>query len=199
MSYIFPLLGTEIVLVLFYIYPIVPHAPAFISLHSFLLLVTVVKIICPKRHWYFYTLVLAFSLPYSIYAVYHDKKTLWFLSWLYFGPRLGLLFAIFLKRSVAKNLPGELAISLVPWEYKWYYEITIQRRRFMFVDKEELLFCIDKLSRRLAVLWSLASLKKLPLHRAKTPPLFQVNRVFVSSVYLFKTVFAFRGIWLLQD
>ena len=40
-SYIFLLLGTGIVLVVFYIYPIVPHAPAFV--HSFLLLVTVVK------------------------------------------------------------------------------------------------------------------------------------------------------------
>ena len=41
MSFIFLLLGTEIALVLFYIYPIVPYAPA--SLHSFVLLVAVVK------------------------------------------------------------------------------------------------------------------------------------------------------------
>ena len=40
-SCIFPLLGTGISLVLFYIYPILPHAP--VSSHSFLLLVTVVK------------------------------------------------------------------------------------------------------------------------------------------------------------
>ena len=57
--YIFLLRGTGICLVLFYIYPIVPHSPAF--LHSFLLLVTVVKSICLKRHLYFYSVVLEFS------------------------------------------------------------------------------------------------------------------------------------------
>ena len=49
-SYIFLLLRTGICLVLFYINPIVPHAPAF--LHSFLLLVTVIKGIGLKRHLY---------------------------------------------------------------------------------------------------------------------------------------------------
>ena len=47
-SYAFILLGTGICLVLFYIYPIVPYASAF--LHSFLLLVTVVKGIGLKRN-----------------------------------------------------------------------------------------------------------------------------------------------------
>ena len=46
------------------IYPIVPHAPAF--LHSFLLLVTVVvKGIGPKRQSYFYYVVLKLFLSYS--------------------------------------------------------------------------------------------------------------------------------------
>ena len=48
-SYIFLLCGTWIALVLFYIYPIVPYASAF--LHSFLLLVTGVKGIGPKRYY----------------------------------------------------------------------------------------------------------------------------------------------------
>ena len=48
---------------LFYIYPIVPYAPAF--LHSFLFPVTVVKGIGPKRHIYFYSLVLDVFLCYS--------------------------------------------------------------------------------------------------------------------------------------
>ena len=48
--FIFLLVGTGIVLVLFYSYPIVPYAPAFS--HSFLLLVTDIKGIDPKR---FYT------------------------------------------------------------------------------------------------------------------------------------------------
>ena len=43
----------------FYIYPIVPYAPAF--LHSFLLLVTVLKGIGLKHHLYFYSVVLEFS------------------------------------------------------------------------------------------------------------------------------------------
>ena len=63
-SYIFLLLGTGIFLVLFYIYAIVPYAPAF--LHSFLLLVTIVKGISPKHHLYLYYLVLAYFLCYSI-------------------------------------------------------------------------------------------------------------------------------------
>ena len=46
-SFIFLLLGNGIVFALFYIYLIVPHAPAF--LHSFLLLVTVVKSIGLKH------------------------------------------------------------------------------------------------------------------------------------------------------
>ena len=62
-SFIFILRGTGIVLVLFYIYQIVPYAPAF--LHSFLLLVTVVKSIGLKRHLYFYSLVLELFLSYS--------------------------------------------------------------------------------------------------------------------------------------
>ena len=51
-SVIFLLIGTEMwemCLVLFYIHPIVPYAPA--SLHSFLSLVTVVKGKDPKRHY----------------------------------------------------------------------------------------------------------------------------------------------------
>ena len=63
-SLIFLLRGTGIVLVLFYIYPIVPYAPAF--LHSFLLLVTVVKGIGLKRHLYFYSLVLEIFSYYSV-------------------------------------------------------------------------------------------------------------------------------------
>ena len=63
-SYIFPLRGTGNVLVLFYIYyPIVPYAPAF--LHSFLLLESVVQGKDPKRHSYFYSLVLELFLCYS--------------------------------------------------------------------------------------------------------------------------------------
>ena len=58
-SCIFLLLGTVIFLVLIYIYSIVPHAPEF--LHSFLLLVTVVKGQDLKRHAYFYSLVLEVS------------------------------------------------------------------------------------------------------------------------------------------
>ena len=59
-SFIFILLlGTGICLVLFYIYPIPPYAPAF--LHIFLLLVTVVKGKDPKRHLYLYSVVLEFS------------------------------------------------------------------------------------------------------------------------------------------
>ena len=45
-------------------YPIVPYPQAF--LHSFLLLVAVVKGIGPKGHIYFYSLVLEFFLCYSI-------------------------------------------------------------------------------------------------------------------------------------
>ena len=63
-SVTFILLSTGIVLVLFYIYPIVPYAPAF--LHCFLLLVTVVKGIDQKRNIYFCLLVLEFFLRYSI-------------------------------------------------------------------------------------------------------------------------------------
>ena len=46
--FIFNLICTGIFLALFYIYKIVPYAPAF--LNSFLLLVTVVKGKDPKRH-----------------------------------------------------------------------------------------------------------------------------------------------------
>ena len=46
----FILHGKEIFLVLFYIYPIVPYASAF--LNSFLLLMVVVNGIDPKRHIY---------------------------------------------------------------------------------------------------------------------------------------------------
>ena len=63
-SNIFLLHGTGIVLVLFYIYPIVSYASAF--LHSFILLVTVVKGKDPKRHTYFYSLVLELFSCYSI-------------------------------------------------------------------------------------------------------------------------------------
>ena len=62
-SVILILRGTGIFLALFYIYPTVPYAPA--SLHSFLLPVTVVKSIGPKRHTYFYSLVLELILSYS--------------------------------------------------------------------------------------------------------------------------------------
>ena len=67
-SFIFLFVGTGIVLTLFYIYPTVPHAPAF--LHSFLLLATVVKGIDPKLLyistpcWY-----LNFLLLFSIYPM----------------------------------------------------------------------------------------------------------------------------------
>ena len=49
--------------VLFYIYPIVLYAPAF--LHSFLLLLTIINGIYSKRHTYFYSVVLEFFLCYS--------------------------------------------------------------------------------------------------------------------------------------
>ena len=52
---------------LFYIYPIVPYTPAF--LHSFLLLVTVAKYKDPKRHTYFYTVVLECSCVLRIYPI----------------------------------------------------------------------------------------------------------------------------------
>ena len=64
MSFVFLLLGIGICLVLFYICPIVPYAPAF--LHSFLLLVTVVKGKDPIRHIYFYSLVMELFLCSSI-------------------------------------------------------------------------------------------------------------------------------------
>ena len=58
--FIFLLVGTGIFLVLFYIYPTVPHAPAF--LYSFLFPVTVEKGIGPKGYSYVYSLVLEFFL-----------------------------------------------------------------------------------------------------------------------------------------
>ena len=58
-SVIFLLCGTGIFLVLFYIYPIAPYAPAF--LHRFPLLVTVVQGKDPKRHLNFYSVILDFS------------------------------------------------------------------------------------------------------------------------------------------
>ena len=65
---IFLLLGTEIFIVFFYIYLIVPYVPAF--LHSFLLLVTVVK--GQKPHTYFYSVVLEFFLCPSISIRQYD-------------------------------------------------------------------------------------------------------------------------------
>ena len=53
---------------LFYIYPIVPHAPAF--LHSFLFSVTVAKDKDQKRNTHFYSVVLEFFLCYSISIPY---------------------------------------------------------------------------------------------------------------------------------
>ena len=63
-SVIFLPLGTGIVLVLFYIYSIIPDASAF--LHGSQLLVTVAKGVDPKRHLYFYPLVLELFLSCSI-------------------------------------------------------------------------------------------------------------------------------------
>ena len=60
----FLLIDTGMVLLLFYIYPIVPHSPAF--LHSFLFLVTVVKSIGLKHNLHYYSLVLELFLSYSI-------------------------------------------------------------------------------------------------------------------------------------
>ena len=69
-SYIFLLRGTGIVLVLFYIYPIVPYAPAFS--HSFLSLVTVAKGIGLKPHIYIYSVVLELFLCSSLYSFFQS-------------------------------------------------------------------------------------------------------------------------------
>ena len=80
LSYIFLLRGTGIVLVLFYIYLIVPYTPAF--LHSFLLLVTVVKGIGPKHQTYFYSLVLELFFCYSIsYPIVPHAPAFLYSSW----------------------------------------------------------------------------------------------------------------------
>ena len=63
-SYIFLLIGTGIVLVLSYIYPIVPYVPAFLD--RFILIVTVAKSMGLEGHLYFYSLVLELFLGYSI-------------------------------------------------------------------------------------------------------------------------------------
>ena len=65
--FIFLLLGNGIFLVFFDIYPIVPPAPAF--LHSFLLLVIVVKGKDPKHQTYFYSGTGIFLMFFDIYPI----------------------------------------------------------------------------------------------------------------------------------
>ena len=67
-SYTFILLGTGVFLCYSISYPIVIHVPAFV--HSFLLIVTVVKGIGPKLHTYLSFLVLEFSCVILIHYKY---------------------------------------------------------------------------------------------------------------------------------
>ena len=84
-SFIFLLLGTGNVLVFFYIYPIVLHAPAF--LNSFQFPVTVVTGIELKRHSYFYSVLESF-LCYSISIRYYFTQHYFSHSSLYLGTNV---------------------------------------------------------------------------------------------------------------
>ena len=128
-SYIFLLCGTGIFLVLFYIYPIVPRAPA--CFHSFLFAMTVARGIGPKRHLHFYSLVLEFILCYSIsiqqYHTHHNSYTALVNYTLYVNLYKTLSFFLRWLRKHTKVL--NMQFKKVNW---WVWWLIIIMKSYLY-------------------------------------------------------------------